>query len=1368
MTMGATNWKPDFTKSNPYEDMPAAYADLVSQTFVPTTDNTLSPVQQAAAKGQIPAVYAATPAQADAQAAQAAKSSVYSADQQATAASQASSSNASKGSAASKASSSPPVYANADETAPQAAPPAPPASLGTLTDSEQRVWNAIVADQGAKAATQAVINLRATNAGIVAMKSGQAKSVSISPTGDVTTVTATGNTNTGKASAGSSGVDTSVPIPKVTPVAPGDNYYEWTSNGKASDVTVNQWNSWTPQQQFTYLQSIGQIDAKSTLVINKDGTWGYTQPSNAAAISSTAPSSTALARYTDSNGNIDIGKALAGGVTADFIIQHTSASLNDIKQAQTINKVNSVLKPNKDGTYNTSDINAAIASGKLTQADVNIVFGTIASNTTTKNTPISPANRALGDGGTTNTSYPATYSQDDWDKDIASGKIAAGSVFGSYDPKTGLVSYTTATNAAASKAVMTEINTALTSKKPNLGNVDALNTAIEDAGLWNNSALNAKRDLQTGLLYDAKTKQVLTQQDQVNRVWNTLTPEQQASVAASYSQDLYRTNPFAETTKNIAVSGEKGGLIGQMAVAPLTGITLPIAKATSGQKVTAPDIESAVITAVGDVLMIGGGFEAISTTTNAAGKVIASSAAPAVKAITSGLLTGMGAVGVVNTVMQAKAGKTAGSTLAVEAALSVAALVGGAGGLVSSIVPKTTPNIDVAQQFINGLKDQTTPEGLAKNSPFQAPSNISGANEFGEPDVETAGHQAEVAASYKEWTQAATEYAQNQHDINDLTAKIADNRTTLDAITKSGALPDEYTAKLASDTAKMDSTLAKLKSVDDDLATKVNDTGDQFSTTLKSYNTYAKGNGLVHSDTPDEMVKNLPKDSAATIKATVNQLMNGDDSPAAIARQQEVVDNLQRQYDHFKGKTGQSADIGADLANEQSKLNLMKVGNLQQAQSDLINAREELADVKEIEDNGKLDKTTRQNLVNIQNQLESQISDREAILSDAISGKGMQDIIKIENITDADGNIIGKRMYTNDGVFKYDIDEDGNIVESSKTEESSGGGKSPNTPTETRPSPDTTTPEETARQQSSRGMSKSGLAGLTAIGVSTTTIPTVKISKNGEVVKPSTKTQTTTTKTTEVPAKQPATNPSKTPVEVPQKINNPAINPAINPQTQTPVTNPSKTPSKTTVVSPAISPSTVPQQQQSQVKGVQPIQQQQMSKVQQMSQKTVAPTQVKTDTITKTNTMVPPPVVANFPNTKQKRTGIPKNAAGVVTWKQGVVWWTRWYPYRQQDSLPTKNKPQGAVQVANANSAYDTIQTLTGMPPEKVPQFDMGIEEVGIKAPPHEPIVQNRASISFQRNALAKGKRPLYPNDLGAGVVETRTKQGRVRHLRLS
>ena len=950
-------------------------------------------------------------------------------------------------------------------------PQTPPASLGTLTDSEQRVWNTLVGDVGADAAAQAVINTRALNAGTAAINSGSASTVTVTPAGEVTTVTPSGDKNTGQATATDTGVDTTVKLPPVLPTGftstgnaindidslfstgaslqqiqaymsinnvdlnqlsgsqqsqltkigytqPGGDSYEFDSPDKSIGtvyVPVSQWDNWTPAQQLAFQIKLKLTPSDAVLVTNKDGSWGYTSKSEATSADAKQQANSGMTNgiptdlYNTYLANKD--RYAAAGKPPPLNFDHTvdgqvtvtpyadpskavtysvptgtQLFFNNVKGMPVIDKLtdlkgNTIIKANSDGTFNTDDVYTAFKSGTLSktaaislvggtafnQAQVNAGIMSILNNSKngltdgkgnydlskalsqknvtqadllevgftqdeinaalkpSKVTPISPANKLLG-GSSPN--YPSSYSQDDWDKDIASGKIAAGSVFGSYDPKTGLVSYTSAADAAASNAVMTEINTTLASKKPNLGNVDALNTAIEDAGLWNNSALNAKRDLQTGLLYDAKTKQVLTQQDQVNLVWKTLTPDQQATVAAAYSQDLYRTNPFAETTKNIAIAGEQGGILGQMAVAPLTGITLPIAKVTSGQKVSAQDIEGAVITAVGDILMVGGGFEAITTTTNAAGQVVASSVAPAVKVITSSLLTGMGAVGVVDTVMQAKAGKTAGSTLAVEAALSVAALVGGAGGLVSSIVPKETPDIDVAQQFVNKMKSQTTPEGLAKNSPFQAPSNISGDTELGEPDIETATHQADVTASYKEWTQAATEYAQNQHDINDLTAKIADNRTTLDAITKGSTIPDEYTAKLASDTAKMDSMLTKLRAAEDDLAAKVNDTGDQFSTSLKAYNTYAKGNGLVFNDNPDEMIKNLPKDSAATIKATVNQLMNGDDSPAAIARQQEVVDNLQRQYDQFKGKTGQSADIGADLANEQSKLNLMKVGNL--------------------------------------------------------------------------------------------------------------------------------------------------------------------------------------------------------------------------------------------------------------------------------------------------------------------------------------------------------------------------------------------------------------------------------------------------------
>ena len=1087
----------------------------------------------------------------------------------------------------------------------------------------------------------------------------------------------------------------------------------------------------------------------------------------------------------------------------------TQLFFNNVKGMPVIDKLtdlkgNTIIKANSDGTFNTDDVYTAFKSGTLSktaaislvggtafnQAQINAGIMSILNNSKNGltdgkgnydlakalsqknvtqadlievgftqdeiNAALKPSTTPAGSSKTS--SFPASYTQDNWDADIASGKIPKGATFVSYDSKTGIVNYSVPSTAMVPDAIYTEINKSLTDPKQTMsGQVSGLNDAIENAGYWNNAILGKTVYLGGQTFYVDAKGNVLTQQDQVKIEWNNLTDAQKQDVAGLYSQDLDRTNPFAETTKQIAVAGQKGGIIGQIATSPLTGITVPIAKATSGQKVSAQDIEGAVITAVGDILMVGGGFEAITTTTNAAGQVVASSVAPAVKVITSSLLTGMGAVGVVDTVMQAKAGKTAGSTLAVEAALSVAALVGGAGGLVSSIVPKETPDIDIAQQFVDKMKSQTTPEGLAKNSPFQAPSNISGDTELGEPDIETATHQADVTASYKEWTQAATEYAQNQHDIIDLTTKIADNRTTLDAITKGSTIPDEYVAKLASDTESMEKTLAKLKAAEDDLAAKVNDTGDQFSTSLKAYNTYAKGNGLVFNDNPDEMIKNLPKDSAATIKATVNQLMNGDDSPAAIARQQEVVDNLQRQYDQFKGKTGQSADIGADLANEQSKLNLMKVGNLQQAQSDLINAREELADVKQIEDNGKLNKTTKQNLVKIQNQLESQIAEREAILADVIKGKGMQDIIKIEDITDADGDVIGKRMYTNDGVFKYDVDKDGNIIESTKTEESSGGGNSPNTPTETRPSPDTTSPEETELQQTSRGMPKGGAAIVSAIGKPVVNIPTSK--KLGEVSVPSTKTETTKITTTQTPVTTPNKQPSKTEVVSPLTETNPAINPS-------------------TVKSAAQSKSQpqIQQQQRAQQAAIQKAQNEAMdqnmdqSKNQNMQQnmnqqmQKAGATSTKVDTIIDTDTNPPPdnndktvpPGDISKPNITKDAEGFVHVPQGSATWKQGFGYRTLIPPYDQKHFIFTMKPPKGAVVVPNAKSAKDTIQKLgKGNLPADM-NVKMGIMTVDVKDPPNRP-QKHSGSIAFKRipvtNNTGSRNAPPHVARIGNGIT---------------
>jgi len=86
------------------------------------------------------------------------------------------------------------------------------------------------------------------------------------------------------------------------------------------------------------------------------------------------------------------------------------------------------------------------------------------------------------------------------------------------------------------------------------------------------------------------------------------------------------------------------------------------------------------------------------------------------------------------------------------------------------------------------------------------------------------------------------------------------------------------------------------------------------------------------------MLKNLPHNSADVIKSHIDLLMNGDSSPAAIARQQEVVDAADKEYQQYKNKSGQSADLGAKLTEEQSKLAMMKIGSLSQAHADLVNA----------------------------------------------------------------------------------------------------------------------------------------------------------------------------------------------------------------------------------------------------------------------------------------------------------------------------------------------------------------------------------------------------------------------------------------------
>lgn len=87
--------------------------------------------------------------------------------------------------------------------------------------------------------------------------------------------------------------------------------------------------------------------------------------------------------------------------------------------------------------------------------------------------------------------------------------------------------------------------------------------------------------------------------------WSTLTPDQKALVAQIWVEDPYKKNYFTAVTREMQIAAEEGGLVGQMAFAPITGITGPIAKKVTGQKVTPIEWVGAGATAAMDVAMLG-------------------------------------------------------------------------------------------------------------------------------------------------------------------------------------------------------------------------------------------------------------------------------------------------------------------------------------------------------------------------------------------------------------------------------------------------------------------------------------------------------------------------------------------------------------------------------------------------------------------------------------------------------------------------------------------------------------------------------------------------------------------------------------------
>jgi len=155
-----------------------------------------------------------------------------------------------------------------------------------------------------------------------------------------------------------------------------------------------------------------------------------------------------------------------------------------------------------------------------------------------------------------------------------------------------------------------------------------------------------------------------------------------------------------------------------------------------------------------------------------------------------------------------------------------------------------------------------------------------------------------------------------------------------------------------------------------------------------------------------------------------------------------------------------------------------------------------------------------------------------------------------------------------------------------------------------------------------------------------------------------------------------------------------------------------------------------------------------------------------------TTTIPPPGKPIIIPSGGFTEEEIARLRPGAVAWNQGIGWWARWYPYRQKDSDFTRQKPSRAIIARDSRSAFDTIQTISGLPPGRIPKFDMGIMDVMVSNPPTTPHRQNRESIGFVRDPQFRTRKTHFPkfrqNDLGMGIVETRTKHGRRRHLRLT
>lgn len=95
---------------------------------------------------------------------------------------------------------------------------------------------------------------------------------------------------------------------------------------------------------------------------------------------------------------------------------------------------------------------------------------------------------------------------------------------------------------------------------------------------------------------------------------------------------------------------------------------------------------------------------------------------------------------------------------------------------------------------------------------------------------------------------------------------------------------------------------------------------------------------------------------------------------------------------------------------------------------------------------------------------------------------------------------------------------------------------------------------------------------------------------------------------------------------------------------------------------------------------------------------------------------------------------------GAIAWKQGFGWWCVKAPYKNRSDAAFfyKHPPVGAKIVKEGlKSALRSIQTITGIPPEKL-RIDLGIMDITIREPGSKP--GKPGAIEYERDIEQKKK----------------------------